>query len=253
MPRTFAPSVPVAVHEITSAFEYAAFLDACKSDRARPKRERSRAALFLAAESLLKSEALESITVESVVQEAGFSRGTFYQYFKTTDELLVALLNQFFEDIWTNRPQAFRARSVFEQVYVVRLYYAKSFEKNAHLFYFYKFFSLRSGELGGAREKIISTWLETLERRLRVEIDVPVTKKEFRGLLRAGGILWVEMLVEYFLANDAILHRSARSVEDLTNLVMLAWHRLVYGCDPLLSSINIEILTGSSSKKSLTD
>ena len=71
----------------------------------------------------------------------------------------------------------------------------------------------------------------------------------FGGLLRAGGILWVEMLVEYFLANDSVLQKSARDVHELTNLVMLAWHRLIFGCDPTVDRIEIWNTTDCENKQ----
>lgn len=57
------------------------------------RRERMRARLIEAATLVFAERGPEAAQIEHVIQQAGVSRGTFYNYFRTTDELLLAAKN----------------------------------------------------------------------------------------------------------------------------------------------------------------
>ncbi len=48
---------------------------------------------------LLKNETINKITVKSICQQAGINRGTFYSHYKSPNELLMSIENDFFTDI----------------------------------------------------------------------------------------------------------------------------------------------------------
>lgn len=54
------------------------------------KRERTRAQLIDAALSVLSVRGLEATSIDDLMEVAGMSRGTFYNYFQTRDEVLIA-------------------------------------------------------------------------------------------------------------------------------------------------------------------
>jgi len=64
------------------------------ADRAalgRRRRERTRAALVNAAMKVIARLGPDAPTIENFIEESGFARGTFYNYFETREELLVAV------------------------------------------------------------------------------------------------------------------------------------------------------------------
>ncbi|MCD2497386.1 MULTISPECIES: TetR/AcrR family transcriptional regulator [Microbacterium] len=58
------------------------------------------AALLAAAEELLLSDGIDAVTPSAVTSRAGLARSTFYEYFPSKDDLLVALAREAFE-LWT--------------------------------------------------------------------------------------------------------------------------------------------------------
>lgn len=62
------------------------------------KRERTRVALIKAAIGLLAEKGLEGSSIDDLVRAAGMARGTFYNYFQTRDEVVVAV-SQHIKDI----------------------------------------------------------------------------------------------------------------------------------------------------------
>lgn len=66
--------------------------------RPRTKPEAERREDFLdAAEELFLSEGYETTSVERITRAAGVAKGTFYQYFQSKEDLLLALRNRFME------------------------------------------------------------------------------------------------------------------------------------------------------------
>src|SRR5690625_1010435 len=61
------------------------------------KRERTRAQLIDAALSVLSVRGLEATSIDDLMEVAGMSRGTFYNYFQTRDEVLIAA-SRYIED-----------------------------------------------------------------------------------------------------------------------------------------------------------
>jgi AcrR family transcriptional regulator len=55
------------------------------------KRERTRAALIDAIYQVVAQKAAESMTIDDIIATAGVARGTFYNYFQSRDEALLAL------------------------------------------------------------------------------------------------------------------------------------------------------------------
>jgi AcrR family transcriptional regulator len=244
----FAPIVSKEIEELTEAPSFAELLTAQYSGRKMPKRERTRTTLLLATDSLLESMPLENITIEQIVASSGVARGTFYQYFQSTNEIIISLLGQFYEDVWKRRPRELSAESAFERVYLFRLYYAKSFAKNAHLFMYFRFFAHRNVELAAIRMNQIERWVKQLENDLKSDkkyaAGLTKNKSQLKVLLRSTGVLWAETLVEYFVFRDSVLHSNIKNIKELTDLSMLMWHRIIFSSDPDITEIRISRSTG---------
>lgn len=63
-----------------------------RSRVAAEKRERMRKRLIESALHVFSTKGVEASAIEDVIEAAGVSRGTFYNYYKTNEELLVAVL-----------------------------------------------------------------------------------------------------------------------------------------------------------------
>ena len=67
--------------------------------------------ILLSAEKLFlkKNKDITKISVESIVKESNLSKGTFYLYFKTKEEVYLDLLEKLFEEWFDSIKKAFRA------------------------------------------------------------------------------------------------------------------------------------------------
>jgi AcrR family transcriptional regulator len=63
------------------------------------KREVVREALRVAAEELIASRGYEKVTVEDIARAAGVSRRTYFRYFETKEEVVVAGSDRFADDL----------------------------------------------------------------------------------------------------------------------------------------------------------
>ena len=66
---------------------------------AEQRRARTRERLLVAAEAVIADKGLAGVSIEDFVRAAGVSRGTFYNYFPTTAELLGALTQRVAADL----------------------------------------------------------------------------------------------------------------------------------------------------------
>ena len=97
-----------------------------RTRRARRKRTERRAAILRAAETVFGERGYHGTTVAHVIEGAGISRGTFYLYFDSLDDLFQELLDGFIGrliaavnvvDVYSDRPTL----SVFEEIHHVEL------------------------------------------------------------------------------------------------------------------------------------
>lgn len=72
-------------------------------------REAQRAALLAAAEAILLQDGVGGVNARSVTERAGLARSSFYDYFPSKSELLVAVATKAFE-LWREEIEAELAR-----------------------------------------------------------------------------------------------------------------------------------------------
>jgi AcrR family transcriptional regulator len=74
-------------------------------DRQRPRahtgEQAAEIAIFDATERLLATQALHELSVAQIIQEAGLSRASFYHYFSSKYEVVVALMGRIFEEMYS--------------------------------------------------------------------------------------------------------------------------------------------------------
>lgn len=63
------------------------------------RRERTRAGLFDAAMKVFSEKGLDAATTDDIIKAAGVSRGTFYNYFNTKEDVLSAVADHLFDQL----------------------------------------------------------------------------------------------------------------------------------------------------------
>ena len=74
-----------------------------------PKARQTRAKLVLAAKDLFSSQGYSNTSVADIAAHAGVSLGTFYQYFRDRNDVLVAMLTKNLDTMFENSDSEWRA------------------------------------------------------------------------------------------------------------------------------------------------
>jgi AcrR family transcriptional regulator len=229
------------INRFTEPFSYLDHLNLQLKNRNHPKKERTRYQLHAAVLKLADRENLEDILIDKIVQEAGVSRGTFYQYYPKVIDLLLDAIQDFFMTIWANRPPNSLFLDAVSYIYVTRLYSARTFEATPRAFFWYWYLSRRNTDLVAQRSDMAAQSTDLMISLLDQEAVIDTDPALLRAELRSAALMWNEMQVSYFIENDPILHHSIPDVLALTELSVIAWYRMIYSEQPCASKTKISI------------
>jgi AcrR family transcriptional regulator len=216
-------------------------------DRSLPKRERTRYLILAIVAHHVQASPATRPTVEAILQEAGLSRGTFYNYFNDMDECLSSLLTLFIQhatyDNIDRNPR--KHRSSLESVYEANLAYCRAYESNAGLFALFSQFSSRDENLLRLRENLNAEMVERIvavvaHRRGRAFDEGE--RRRFEGVLRMLVAMTIEVLRERFVHQDALMKQSFPTVQSLASGLTEIWYRtmMAYEDPAAYPAISIE-------------
>ena len=99
--------------------------------RVRKEPEVRRAEIMDAASRLFLSKGYQSTTVDDIVGEAGVGKGTFYLYFESKPQVLVAIIERIQERIWEEMQEAADAPGdARERLYICLTRLTEGYRKN---------------------------------------------------------------------------------------------------------------------------
>src|SRR4051812_27269967 len=96
-------------------------------DRSLPKRVRTRNLLLMIVARCIQEDATRNPTVEIVLDQAGLSRGTFYNHFKDIEDLVFEMLLMFFEYIGSSRVSSSRDLSSYDAILEANSWYCQAY------------------------------------------------------------------------------------------------------------------------------
>lgn len=214
-----------AAGSATLRFEHSLFLRS--RNRALPKRQRTRFLILAVSARHLQADPGHRPTVENIIDEAGLSRGTFYNHFKDMDDCIVVLLCTFLEEIM-QQPKKPSKRSTYEAILEANITYCRAYDANSSLFAWFSELAFRDTQLMRMRERLNAEWVTRIvavvaHRRARPFDDIE--KSQFEGALRILVAMTIESLRERFVHEDPLLCQSFPTADSLAVALSQIWHQ----------------------------
>jgi AcrR family transcriptional regulator len=217
-----APSSGDAV--VCSYSEYLA-----SNSQGRPKGERTRAQIQIAACQVLEESGPRDLTVASICEEAGVSNGTFYIYFPDRNALLDTLLRDFVAFLQSSMRAASAGRLGEAPRAATRIYY-ELFDWNRGLMRCLVHHLDSFPEAQAAFQRLNREWIETVvksvQRRIRREgRENVISESELLRRAYALGGMVDQYLASLLLSNDLNLAAVSRDREEVLETLTLIWER----------------------------
>lgn len=194
----------------------------------RPKGERTRAQLQIAACKVLQDGGPQGLTVAEICKEAGVSNGTFYLYFKDRNALLDSLLRDFVAFLQL----AMRAASEREGHDAPRAAtraYLRLFEQNSGLMRSLIHPTDGFPEAQAAFQTLNREWIEavvaSVERRQRQEGKTAPPRDELLRRAYALGGMVDQYLSNLLLAKDPAVIEISQDRDAVLETLSLLWDR----------------------------
>lgn len=195
----------------------------------RPKGERTRAQIQIAACRVLEGSGPQDLTISSICDEAGISKGTFYIYFRDRNVLLEVLLTGFVEFLQSSMRAASANRSDETTRAATRAYF-ELFAQNRGLMRCLVHHLDGFPEAQTAFQRLNRDWVETVatsvQRKMQREgrQDVIARPELFRRAYALGGMV-DQYLSSLLLSKDPNLAAVSQDHEAVIDTLTLIWER----------------------------
>jgi AcrR family transcriptional regulator len=199
-------------------------------DRSLPKRVRTRYLILTIVARCIQEDATRNPTVEFVLDQAGLSRGTFYNYFKDIDDSVFEMLLMFFEYIGSSRVSSSRKLSSYDAILEANTWYCHAYAANANLFAAVH----RNAALSTIRQQRNGLWVQKVVHVAERRRGRPFGKDqrtEYEGVVRLLITMTIETLRERFVSLDELLCHSFTTADQLASKLSDIWHRTMMDCE----------------------
>jgi TetR/AcrR family transcriptional regulator, transcriptional repressor for nem operon len=204
------------------------------------KGERTRDSLLLVAAQMLEKHGYLKLRVRDICQRARVTPGTFYLYFRNTEEIAVEVLTGFLRSLFqpaTPVAASSTPRPLFEALNHANLAWVKAARANAGLMRCMLQLNGHVPEFHALHERLSGEWFAhvsaSLQRRTRI------SHADESTLLLAVHVLGAMMdeVARKLFADErqylgSLLKETAPSDEALAEFLSTLWYRALFGADP---------------------
>lgn len=194
------------------------------------KVERTRLRLEIATAELLARSTYERLTVDEITDAAGFAHGTFYRYYASKHEIVLAVLRGFLASIRQMRPSLSRLPDPYQAIHAANRHYVEVYRQNVGLMRC--LLTLRTddplvAEIGSKADAgLVARVLRSIERFGAPAASLPLRRQE---LLVYGVIGTVDALLrKVYAASDPPLARFADDPDAMTTALTDIWFQALY-------------------------
>ena len=205
-----------------------------------PKRkgDRTREHLKLAAAHVLERVGYHAMRVSDITEQANFSDGSFYFYFKDKKEITLCVLEEFLENMQQVDVSPDELRTPFSSIRHANLHWLGVVRSNAGLMRCVLQLSDEDPEFGRIAQTFNRIWYEKIARS--VVRNNPDKKVDYKAALFASlalGAMMDELIRRIAIYPDeslvAFLDEMCPNDEDLADALAVIWFRTLYPGSPL--------------------
>ncbi|MFQ1064112.1 TetR/AcrR family transcriptional regulator [Bordetella trematum] len=225
-PTTDTPrDAPVDVQPEAATF--VGMLQAQSLNRRVRKAERTRYLILSKIAERIEQSPTGRITVEMLLNDTGLSRGTFYNYFRDTNEGVYVLLALFLETWNVNRPREGGNKDLFQAIFDTNLRYCRRYEENAAFFAAFSYYASSMSELLVLRNRINTAWAVRIAKAIQSRFKITFNAQEntyLQGTLCMLIAMSTGTLEEYFVHRNPLLREAFPDVNALSFALSRQWH-----------------------------
>ncbi len=176
------------------------------------KKQETKKRIFQVASKLFKEKGYENTTVDEITREAGIAKGTFFNYFRTKEELLV-YFGQQKEDLIKQliKDEMKKNSSTKEKIKNVLTLLAMSIEEDKELAKTMVFAYIKNAWMGTNQgsnsEKLARILLKLLKegqkkREIKSELDIRVSAENLTAIYFTSLMRWLKSERDYSFSED---------------------------------------------------
>jgi AcrR family transcriptional regulator len=186
--------------------------------------------ILLTAEALLTERAFDDISIEELARGAGISRPTFYFYFSSKDEVLLALLDRVITEVEHrvgDLPRDFESDSAAA--------WTRSIGMFVEVFVAHRGVSTAAIAARARNDEVRALWSKSMQSWVDFSTDV-IRSEQARGAAPEG-VDAHDLAVSLNLMNErvitAVLNKESPAIPESSALEVLStiWIRSIYGSD----------------------
>ncbi len=211
--------------EVTETF--AGMLLEQSVNRRLKKAERTRYLILSKLAARIEQAPTGRITVEMLLNDAGLSRGTFYNNFRDVNECIYVLLALFLETWNVDNKRRSGSKDFFRAVFDTNLAYCLRYEKNAAFFAAFSYYASSMTELLALRNEINASWAIRVTRAIQRRFEAGFDGDEntyLQGALRMLILMTTGTLEEYYVHRNPQLRAAFKDVHQLAFALSRQWY-----------------------------
>ncbi|MVW70511.1 TetR/AcrR family transcriptional regulator [Bordetella sp. 15P40C-2] len=227
---SIAPTTPTEDDVRHDAATFVGMLQSHAVNRRLRKAERTRYLILSKIAERIEQSPTGRITVENLLNDTGLSRGTFYNYFRDTNEGIYVLLALFLETWNVNDQRDGGNRDLFRAIFDTNLRYCLHYEKNAAFFAAFSYYASSMNELLVLRDQINAAWAVRIAKAIERRFQVAFSTEESRylqGALCTLIVMTTGTLEEYFVHQNPLLRAAFADVYELSFALSRQWHPIM--------------------------
>jgi AcrR family transcriptional regulator len=193
------------------------------------KGERTRRQLKLAAAQCLETTPVGQLNMDQVAAEAGVSRPTIYQYFRSIDEIVTEVLGEFRKMTLETLSQAAGGDTVEESIFLTHYAYVLHYANNAALMERVRELMSVAPDMLLERQRINALWTRRILTRIRASMESESAESEQALELRIHclGSMVDDVLREAFVVRNPAFALACKDAKAFAQELTAIWQRVL--------------------------
>ena len=217
------------------SLDYAGHLEARLAGAAPARKtERTKLQLELATARLLARLSYHRLTVDEIAAAAGVAHGTFYRYYSSKHEVVVAVLRDCFASIRAMRPSVARLPDPREAILAANLHYVEFYRQNVGLMRCYQQLKHEDpivAEIGQSADRgLVERVLRSIERH--DPAAARIGRRRLRLRIYAVTSMVDDLLRKVYGAPQPALASYRRDSTTIATELSDIWYRALYRREP---------------------